>query len=371
METIPSSSVGMKINAWYNEIQKLNVIEAEQLKAEIEQDLDRMEEDQDTLLYYQMMDLRHQLMLDYLFPNEERMSLADYLREIEGQGRKFSGLLEYYRSFFTGMYYFSEGKYIEAIKSYRSAEKKLTKVSDKIEKAEFYFKMAEVFYHMKQTHMSMYYISLANEIYQKEPTYKVRQIQCHFVISGNYDDLLAHDRALPHLHKALALSQEIDNWTMITKALLNMGHCYSRIGSFQAVPFYHEAIKAAKKAKAKEITSAYYDLALIHFAKDEKPEGQECFEKAQEYAHEFQDDLCLYLLGVLEALFLKQAGRSKVLEAFEPLKDGRGYPYLEELALVAAEFYTKSGRLDDSVFFFKQMVDAQKQIQRGDFLYEM
>ncbi|MBY8833912.1 hypothetical protein K7Z10_20875 [Bacillus licheniformis] len=60
METIPSSSVGMKINAWYNEIQKLNVIEAERLKAEIEQDLDRMEEDQDTLLYYQMMDLRPQ-----------------------------------------------------------------------------------------------------------------------------------------------------------------------------------------------------------------------------------------------------------------------------------------------------------------------
>lgn len=51
METIPSSSVGMKINVWYNEIQKLNVIEAERLKAEIEQDLDRMEEDQDTLLY--------------------------------------------------------------------------------------------------------------------------------------------------------------------------------------------------------------------------------------------------------------------------------------------------------------------------------
>jgi len=371
LETIPSSSVGMKINVWYNEIQKLNVIEAERLKAEIEQDLDRMEEDQDTLLYYQMMDLRHQLMLDYLFPNEERMSLADYLREIEGQGRKFSGLLEYYRSFFTGMYYFSEGKYIEAIKSYRSAEKKLTKVSDKIEKAEFYFKMAEVFYHMKQTHMSMYYISLANEIYQKEPTYKVRQIQCHFVISGNYDDLLAHDRALPHLHKALALSQEIDNWAMITKSLLNMGSCYHRIGSFQAVPFYLEAIEAAKKAKAKEITSAYYVLALIHFTESQRAEAQEWFEKARESARKFDDDLYFDLLNVLEALFIKQANRSEVLEALEPLKDSRGYPYLEELALVAAEFYTKSGRLDDSVIFFKQMVEAQKQIKRGDFLYEM
>ena len=45
-------------------------------------------------------------------------------------------------------------------------------------------------------------------------------------------------------------------------------------------------------------------------------------------------------------------------------KDGKKYIAEQHLADLEEE-------LDDSVFFFKQMVDAQKQIQRGDFLYEM
>ncbi|MDA1475862.1 aspartate phosphatase [Bacillus changyiensis] len=330
-----------------------------------------MEEDQDALLYFQLMDLRHQLMLDYLFPKENDMTLADYLREIEGKGQKFSGLLEYYFSLFSGMYYFSEGKYITAIRYYRMAEKKLTKFSDKIEKAEFYFKIAEVYYHMKQNHMSMYYISLADEIYKKHSTYKVRQIQCHFVIAGNYDDLEAHDKALPHLHKALALSKEIGNSSMITKALLNMGHCYNNVGSFHAVPFYLEAIKAAEKTKAKEITIPYYDLTLIHFSKNENAKGFEYFQKARESAQLFQDDLFMYLLNVVEELFIKQTDQEKVLQYFEPLRDSRGYPYIEELAIIATEFYNKNERLADSVVFYKQLLEAQKQIRRGEFQNEM
>ncbi|MFE4203922.1 aspartate phosphatase, partial [Aneurinibacillus aneurinilyticus] len=70
-------------------------------------------------------------------------------------------------------------------------------------------------------------------------------------------------------------------------------------------------------------------------------------------------------------LFIESGNRSNVLEAMEPLRDSRGYPYLEELALEAAQFYTRKERMDDSVYFYREMVHAQKQIQRGDFLYEI
>ncbi|MEC0166737.1 aspartate phosphatase, partial [Bacillus cereus] len=119
------------------------------------------------------------------------------------------------------------GKFIRAIESYKKAEKKLTRVLDAIEKAEFYYKMAEVFYHMKQTHVSMFYVEQAYDIYKKHDTYKVRMIHCLTVVAGNYIDLVAHDQALPHLQKALKIAEEISNTQLMTKALLNVGCCYN------------------------------------------------------------------------------------------------------------------------------------------------
>ncbi|MDN5390115.1 aspartate phosphatase [Bacillus sp. LB7] len=372
METIPSSEVGNKINRWYNEIQKLNVIEAERLKAEVRLDIEKMEEDQDLLSYFQLMNFRHEIMLEYLFPAEKKKSLADYLREIEGQGRKLSGLLEYYSSFFTGMYHFSRGKYIKSIKSYRVAEKKLKNISDTIEKAEFYYKMAEVFYHMKQTHMSMYYVSLAHDIYKAHDAYVIRRINCLFVVAGNYTDLSTHDQALPHLFNALDTAKDIQNKPMIVKALINVACCYHAMENpSKAIEYFHKAIEVAEEIKAKELTQAYYDLALIHFRNNENVEGRKFYNKALKSARLFEDELFLYLLNVLDALFLKAANKEEVLEAMKPLRDSRGYPYLEELALEAALFYTRNERPNDSIFFYDQMVQAQKQIKRGDFLYEI
>ncbi len=181
--TISSPHVGMKINEWNRHIQKFNVTDAEMLKADIERDIDVMEEDQDLLIYYQLIAFRHQLMIDYVIPSEgNQMKLSEYLKRIEGSNRKMEKLVEYYYYFFQGMYEFKEGNFLSAI-------------TDEIERAEFYFKMAEVFYHMKQTHVSMHYSSQAYNIYKTHDLYSVRRIQCHFVIAGNYDDLESHEKA--------------------------------------------------------------------------------------------------------------------------------------------------------------------------------
>nr|WGE07561.1 hypothetical protein P5658_24655 [Bacillus subtilis] len=155
MGTISSPHVGMKINEWNRHIQKFNVTDAEMLKAEIERDIDVMEEDQDLLIYYQLIAFRHQLMIDYVIPSEgNQMELSEYLKRIEGSNRKMEKLVEYYYYFFQGMYEFKEGNFLSAITFYQKAENTIPYISDEIERAEFYFKMAEVFYHMKQTHVS-------------------------------------------------------------------------------------------------------------------------------------------------------------------------------------------------------------------------
>lgn len=79
--SITSAEVGMKINEWHRHIQKFNVTDAEMLKAEIERDIEVMEEDQDLLIYYQLMAFRHKIMLEYTMPSDEnRMELSEYLK---------------------------------------------------------------------------------------------------------------------------------------------------------------------------------------------------------------------------------------------------------------------------------------------------
>lgn len=62
-----------------------------------------MEEDQDLLLYYSLMEFRHRVMLDYIKPFGEdtsQLEFSELLEDIEGNQYKLTGLLEYYFNFF-------------------------------------------------------------------------------------------------------------------------------------------------------------------------------------------------------------------------------------------------------------------------------
>lgn len=127
-------------------IQKFNVTDAEMLKAEIERDIGVMEEDQDLLIYYQLMAFRHKIMLEYMLSSDEnRMVISEYLNKIKGHKKKLDNMRAYYYNFFRGMYEFRNGEYTKTITYYKKAERKIPTISDKIEKAEFYFKLSEVY----------------------------------------------------------------------------------------------------------------------------------------------------------------------------------------------------------------------------------
>lgn len=66
MASIPSPVVAIKINEWYKQIKRFNVKEAQKLREEVRKEIDVMEEDEQAVLYFQLMEFRHQLMTDYV-----------------------------------------------------------------------------------------------------------------------------------------------------------------------------------------------------------------------------------------------------------------------------------------------------------------
>ncbi|AHA77238.1 aspartate phosphatase [Bacillus subtilis subsp. subtilis] len=374
-QTIPSSYVGLKINEWYTHIRQFHVAEAERVKLEVEREIEDMEEDQDLLLYYSLMEFRHRVMLDYIKPFGEdtsQLEFSELLEDIEGNQYKLTGLLEYYFNFFRGMYEFKQKMFVSAMMYYKRAEKNLALVSDDIEKAEFAFKMAEIFYNLKQTYVSMSYAVQALETYQMYETYTVRRIQCEFVIAGNYDDMQYPERALPHLELALDLAKKEGNPRLISSALYNLGNCYEKMGELQkAAEYFGKSVSICKSEKFDNLPHSIYSLTQVLYKQKNDAEAQKKYREGLEIARQYSDELFVELFQFLHALYGKNIDTESVSHTFQFLEEHMLYPYIEELAHDAAQFYIENGQPEKALSFYEKMVHAQKQIQRGDCLYEI
>ncbi|BAM50171.1 response regulator aspartate phosphatase [Bacillus subtilis BEST7613] len=374
-QTIPSSYVGLKINEWYTHIRQFHVAEAERVKLEVEREIEDMEEDQDLLLYYSLMEFRHRVMLDYIKPFGEdtsQLEFSELLEDIEGNQYKLTGLLEYYFNFFRGMYEFKQKMFVSAMMYYKRAEKNLALVSDDIEKAEFAFKMAEIFYNLKQTYVSMSYAVQALETYQMYETYTVRRIQCEFVIAGNYDDMQYPERALLHLELALDLAKKEGNPRLISSALYNLGNCYEKMGELQkAAEYFGKSVSICKSEKFDNLPHSIYSLTQVLYKQKNDAEAQKKYREGLEIARQYSDELFVELFQFLHALYGKNIDTESVSHTFQFLEEHMLYPYIEELAHDAAQFYIENGQPEKALSFYEKMVHAQKQIQRGDCLYEI
>ncbi|MCY8202357.1 MULTISPECIES: response regulator aspartate phosphatase RapA [unclassified Bacillus (in: firmicutes)] len=374
-QTIPSSYVGLKINEWYTHIRQFHVAEAERVKLEVEREIEDMEEDQDLLLYYSLMEFRHRVMLDYIKPFGEdtsHLEFSELLEDIEGNQYKLTGLLDYYFNFFRGMYEFKQKMFVSAMMYYKRAEKNLALVSDDIEKAEFAFKMAEIFYNLKQTYVSMSYAVQALETYQMYETYTVRRIQCEFVIAGNYDDMQYPERALPHLELALDLAKKEGNPRLISSALYNLGNCYEKMGELQkAAEYFEKSVSICKSEKFDNLPHSIYSLTQVLYKQKNNAEAQKKYREGLEIARQYSDELFVELFQFLHALYGKNIDTESVSHTFQFLEEHMLYPYIEELAHDAAQFYIENGQPEKALSFYEKMVHAQKQIQRGDCLYEI
>ncbi|MES1037615.1 Rap family tetratricopeptide repeat protein [Bacillus pumilus] len=377
MEKVLSSHVGLKINEWYYHIQRFNVPDAEAYKKEIKSMLDHMEENQDLLLYFSLMEFRHKLMLDYLNPLEngkERANFRELALKIKRDQEKLTGLLEYYFNFFYGMYEFENYEYLNAITFYKRAEKKLSLVSDDIERAEFNYKMAEIYYHMKQTHMSMHHIAQAIECYREKDTYTVREIQCSFVIGLNYIDMGCPEKAIPHFQHALEKAADNSTKRLKGSALYNLGLSYFHNNDLStAIKYFNESIHSFKEQGYEHLNKILDPLVMLtksYFKNEQSDLGLYALNYGIELAEKLKDDIFINTFVMLRSLYIDN-NVNRITESMAYLESKSFFANLEDLAKDAVKHYNKAGDIERSNEFYEKILYFQHQIKRGDCLYEI
>lgn len=371
MEKVLSSHVGVKINEWYKMIRQFSVPDAEILKAEVEQEIERMEEDQDLLIYYQLMCFRHQLMLDYIKPSEKRSpSVSDLVVKIENSNHQLSGMLQYYNAFFRGMYEFSKKEYIQAIQYYKIAERQLALVVDDIEQAEFHFKVAEAYYIMKQTHVSMHHIIKALDIYKQHGQYKVRQIQSLIVIAGNYDDFKRYDKSLEHLNTAFSIAEELADNMLIAKILLNIANTYDRQQKYtEAILRYREVLDIITLRSIDIKPISLFSLSWSLYKSSQHDEAAPLVEDGLKCSLERNDSLCLMLFKALKAIYI-DANEKAIQEVLDYFEEKQLYVYVEAFAQSIGLSYEKKGDFEKAAEYYRKALKAQNDIQKGECLYD-
>ncbi|OLP66347.1 Response regulator aspartate phosphatase J [Bacillus pumilus] len=375
---IPSSEVGVKINQWYTHICKFELKQAKEMKQIVEQEIHEMEEDQDLLLYYSLIDFRHQMMLQHLSPAHaasESLQAVSIPKEMEDAEDEMTGLLGYYFHFFHGMYAFIQNRYIEAISYYKHAEHQLILVTDEIEKAEFYYKIAEVYYHMKQTYFSMHYAKKARDIYKKHQLYGKRSIQCDFVMAGNWIDVNQHQKALPYLEKALKDCEAIERQECTSyfkaMALNNLGTCHYSMGTYHtATVYFEQAISLYQKDQAATMIKSLFSLALTYFKLGDMARAKSVIDKGLHQSRLLEDEIYQLKFQFLQALYMEKGSSEKLRLALFGLKSKKMFADLEELALDAANYYKERDMYKESSTFFEIVIEARTHIQKGDEMYE-
>lgn len=383
--TKPYDEVAIKLNEWYSAIKKGEVTDAEFLKKEVKGLFDDMEENQTVLLYFTLLEFRHELMLSDLRPKLVSMELHDFMEHIEDQRSKVQNskgemnqierMLEYYFWFFKGTHEFRKNQFDIALNCYKNAEKILEDVEDSNEKGEFYYKLAEVYYHIDQYQISVKYASKALGYFAEQPLMDEKIAWCYTVIAGNYLCKKQYDDALNYFNKSHSHAQVTTKQYLITSTIFNLGKCYFHLDKFtEALTYFDTAVELFEKHETRHAPKAYFNKLHTLLRLGQVGPATEAYQRGVAAAQELGDKVYETEMKFLYHLYFHSNdsdSASDLKKWLDVIQSQNLHEDVYELAIEAARYYNKSGQLENAVVFYERADHARSLIQRGELLNEI
>ncbi|MFN2746982.1 aspartate phosphatase [Bacillus sp. z60-18] len=358
MEKIAYEKIGQRINDWYKVIKQNDIPKATEMREEIQDKLPHMEENQEVLIYFNLIDSRYKLLI------EKYNESGDLLAEIspESVEAQTDHMIQYYFYFFSGMYEYYKKNFTKAINFYRIAENRLIKIDDEIEKAEFHYQMAIAYYEIRQHFFSLNHAEKALDSYKAHESYTNRVLKCKMIIAANQVELERYEDA-EKIYK-LVLNTASSKGDRLTEsfACFNLGVCYERRDLLsEAKRYFEQAASIHESEKSVFGIRSMYMLSRVNYKLNLSKEARKWYSKSLERAIEEDDRVYKAKLKLIYSLY-DQRDLLTIENALEYLKNKKLWADVADLTFNIAIFYKKQGDSDIAAKYFEEACRAKDQI---------
>ncbi|PGC56660.1 hypothetical protein COM24_07565 [Bacillus toyonensis] len=347
------------LNEWYIEIRSRRIGNALRLKEIIDSKIHSIEEDQNLLLYYSLLDFRYQFVVDNLSVSKNSFD------KVESFDTPTDDFLAYYYHFFKGMHASTIGEYNVAKENYDKAEAFLESIPDELEKAEFQYKVGAFHYDIYESLNSVKYTTKAKEIFERHMDYERNVGFCENLLGMACTNLREWVLAEEHLVKAMDIFQKLNEEKFILMVRHNLGLLYAGQNMSELAIRYLSEVSEKKpnhfKAifiEAKEyLKLGEHDTAAMLIAKGH----QLCNELGnEEYCHHFE------ILNALNGKVFAEEFEKIVLAGVSYFEKEELYEYIQEYEeQLAIRFYQENNDSKASEYFYLSSQARKKSFDKG------
>ncbi|GLF89460.1 response regulator aspartate phosphatase K [Bacillus safensis] len=360
MAIISAEQVGNRLNDWRIAIRKHDVHSAKAMYSEIKVLLQEMEENQEVLTYYSLLEGKYKLML-----YERRGEKLKEQTELDCPS-KTNDLIEYYFYLYKALYASYKRDYASAIGLFKIAEKKLQHIPDEIEVAEFHTKIANLYMLLRQSLISLHYIQNAIDIFKSHEGYERRLAAAFVIAAANYMDIGDFRRAEYYYKKALHIADSLNDHFLTSQLQHNISILYAEVGESK------KCIDALEKALSDEdyLSSCYFHHSMFLLMKellsiDERTQALYYFELVKQKHATEKCPIYTAKMNLLYHLYFTEEMAQKAQACFEEisiLKELRDAEGACELSALAAKHFEELGAIHQAYLFLKEAYHMKQPI---------
>ncbi|MED1122466.1 Rap family tetratricopeptide repeat protein [Bacillus atrophaeus] len=366
MSKLASEYVANILNDWYIAIKQQDVETAEKYFEEIKPLFDEMEEDQEVLMYYSLLEERHKMLL-YQTKGQQLPSHSYFTKRHAREIEKTDDMIEYYFYLFEALYESYNRNFESAISLFNIAEKKLSLIPDEIEIAEFYSKVASMYMMLGQNIVSLNYVTNAMNIYKNNVNYLKQFATSMMVVAHNYTELGQYEKSEEHYLQAIKVAKKLDDSFFVAMIHHNLSITYSEANRSQ------DCLNALKYAlRNKEwCESSYYINSLYMIAKEllgmgEINKASYYLKKGQENLNQKQNKLYEAKINIIYELLQSPTseGVDRIQSHMHSLAEKNDFDSIRDLALIVSRKFEEEGLYQEALKFSNKAILAEKKMKQ-------